>query len=254
MAGSSAVRVKLFKGRDLAVPSLFILQGPDKGHTFEVSESPVLIGRNSPDVPLMDNTISRRHAQLIRQDGSWYIDDLNSANGTYVNGVKVARPMPIKLGDQIRCGTTLIVFGGARSAGIAGKPDEALRIDAEGNLVESDIMVTAPSLEDSVILAGPETSNAVGNLRLLYELSTAIANIFDRQQLLERVMDMIFDNLPADRGFILLREDEHGDLSPAVVRYRSEEHSGEITVSHTIVDYVMSHQEGILCTLSLIHI
>ncbi len=196
----------------------------------------------------MDNTISRRHAHLVRQDGGWYIDDLNSANGTYVNGVKVARPMPIKQGDQIRCGTTLIVFGGARSAGITGQTAGALRIDAEGNLVESDIMATTPSMEDSVILAGPETSNAVGNLRLLYELSTAIANIFDRQQLLERVMDMIFDNLPADRGFILLREEEQGDLSPVVVRYRSAEHSGEITVSHTIVDYVMSHQEGILCT------
>lgn len=230
------------------MPSLHILQGADKGRTFEVEQSPSLIGRNSPDIPLTDNTVSRRHAELRKENGIWILYDLNSANGSYVNGVKVAKTMTLKLGDQIRCGTTLIVFGGVQTKGISAEPSGSLRIDAKGNLVESDIMATTPSNEDSVILAGPEISNAVGNLRLLYDLSSAISSIFDRQQLLERVMDMIFDYMPTDRGFILVREEEEDEVKPMVVRYRSPEHSGEITVSHTIVDYVMSHQEGVICT------
>jgi signal transduction histidine kinase/pSer/pThr/pTyr-binding forkhead associated (FHA) protein len=174
---------------------------------------------------------------------------LNSANGTYVNGVKVFKPLELKQGDQIRCGTTLIVFGGARKkSGISGELSSSLRIDEDGNLVESAIMATAPSMDDSVIIAGPETSNAVGNLRLLYELSTAISSIFDQQQLLEEVMDMIFDNLPADRGFIMIKQEEQEELEPAVVRYRSQDHSGEITISHTIVNHVMNHQEGVICS------
>ena len=217
-----------------ALLTLSILQGPDKGRSFDVDLDEVLIGRDAQDVPLGDNTVSRRHAVLRNADGVWMIRDLNSANGTYVNGVKVAGTMEVevKLGDQLRCGTTLLVVGGTQVRGIAGELGDSLRIDADGNIVESAIMTRVPSMDDSVIIAGPETSNAVGNLRLLYELSTAISSIFDIQQLLDRVMDMIFDNLPADRGFIMLREDESQELKPMVVRYRRKEHSGEIAISH----------------------
>ncbi len=232
----------------MVMPTLYVLKGSDKGRTFKVTKSPTLIGRTSQDLALTDNTISRRHAELVCGDnGLWGIRDLNSANGTYVNGVKLSSFLELKQGDQVRCGATLIVFGGVRSIGIAGDMG-GLRIDEDGNLVESSIMATVPSMDDSVIIAGPETTSAVGNLRLMYELSTAINSIFDRQQLLEKVMDMIFDNLPADRGFVLLRENGDEELHPVVVRYRSKEHTGEITISHTIVDHVVKQKEGVVCT------
>lgn len=229
------------------MPKLHILQGPDKGHSFDIDQPIILVGRGSPDLPLADNTISRKHAEFIREEGHWFLRDLNSANGTYVNGVKVAQKLELNQGDQVRCGTTLMVFGGEVSAGVIGA-GSSLKIDENGNLVESSIMATAPSMDDSVILAAPETSDAVSNLRLLYELSTTISTIFDRKQLLEKVMDMIFDNLPADRGFILLAEEESGELKPEIVRYRSQAQSGEITVSHTIVTHVMENQEGVICS------
>jgi len=230
------------------MPTLYLLQGADKGHSFDVTDSPAIIGRNSPDVPLTDNTVSRRHAELTRKDDDvWTIHDLNSANGTLVNGVKLSGSLELKQGDQIRCGTTLIVFGDVRSNTIQGDLG-GLHIDEDGNLVESSIMSTMPTMDDSVLLAGPDVSDAAGNLRVLYELTTAISTIFDRQQLLETVMDIIFDNLPTDRGFILLRENDQEQLSPVVVRYRSEDHSGEITVSHTIVDYAIEKKEGVICT------
>ena len=231
------------------MPSVHILQGPDKGHTFEINHSPTLLGRNSPDLPLTDNTVSRRHAQLMKKNGKWVLYDLNSANGTYVNGVKVSSTSELKQGDQIKCGSTLIVFGG-EPTGISGAPGGSLKIDENGNLMESAIMATVPSMEDSVIIAGPEASSAVENLRILYDLSIAISSIFDRHQLLERVMDIIFNNLPADRGFILLNrsEEEEEELNPEVIRYRSKEHTGKITVSHTIVNYVLDKKEGVLCS------
>ncbi len=234
------------------MPTLYLLQGSDKGHSFDINNTPVLLGRNSPDVPLTDNTVSRRHAELIRKkNGTWVIRDLNSANGTYVNGIKLSGFIELKPGDQIRCGATLIVFGNIPS-GIMGEPG-GLHIDENGNLVESSIMATVPTMDDSVIIAGPETSNAIGNLRLLYELSTAISTIFDRPQMLNKVMDIIFDNLPADRGFILLAEDnadkiDSKNLKPIVVRYRDKEQELKITVSHTIVEHAISNKEGVVCT------
>lgn len=230
------------------MPTLRILQGPDKGHTFEISQTPALIGRGSPDLPLTDNTVSRRHAQLLKKNGRWAINDLNSANGTYVNGVKISAALDLRQGDQIRCGATLIVFGDVSGTGVPGALGSSLRIDEDGKVVESSIVGTAPSLDDSVIIAAPETGSAVANLRLIYELSNAINTVFDPQQLLERVVDMIFQTLPADRGFILLRTEPQGELQPCVVRYRSPEHTGEIAVSHTIVNHVLEHKEGVICS------
>ena len=233
------------------MPTLYISQGSDKGKTFQVNESPLIVGRNSPDIPLSDNTVSRRHAELIsKADDSWVIRDLGSANGTYVNGVKLSGFMELKQGDQIRCGATLIVFGQKKSAsGITGEPG-GLQIDADGNIIESSIMATTPGLDDSVIIAGPETSSAVGNLRLLYELSTTISSIFDEEQLLDKVMDIVFDNLPADRGFILLCEKEDQPLTPVAVRFRDKEQAetDKVAVSHTIVEHAMEKREGVICT------
>ena len=85
------------------MPTLYILQGPDKGRTFDVHSVPTLVGRNSPDLPLTDNTVSRRHAELIKKDGIWVIHDLNSANGTYVNGVKVSATLELSRRFEAFC-------------------------------------------------------------------------------------------------------------------------------------------------------
>ena len=103
---------------------LVVIQGPDKGRTFEVVAPGAVIGRNSGDLPVNDNTVSRKHAEISLEGGSWVLRDLDSANGTYVNGVKVSRAMTLKHGDQVRIGGTLLVFGGREvNAGISVHPD-----------------------------------------------------------------------------------------------------------------------------------
>src|SRR3954465_4950726 len=77
---------------------LTVIQGPDKGRKFERPDpEPQLIGRSSEALPIDDNAVSRRHAELTPDDGAWYIRDLDSQNGTYLNGVKLsARPRAAK--------------------------------------------------------------------------------------------------------------------------------------------------------------
>jgi len=87
------------------VATLFVLQGPDKGRAFRaLNGGSVTIGRESEAVPLSDRTISRRHAEIRLEDEAWYIEDLKSANGTYVNGVRLSEPVRLKHGDQIKRG------------------------------------------------------------------------------------------------------------------------------------------------------
>src|SRR4029077_19476871 len=93
------------------VLTLLVLQGPDKGRRFELPARAALIGRESRALPMNDKTVSRRHAELLPNDGNWILKALGSSNGTYVNGSRVTNPYALKLGDQIRVGKTILVFG-----------------------------------------------------------------------------------------------------------------------------------------------
>ena len=90
--------------------TLIVLQGPDKGRTLRTTADDVLLGRGSPQIPLTDQTISRRHAELRVIDGAWTLVDLGSANGTYVNGVRIDKPlglrMAIRFASAARCSST----------------------------------------------------------------------------------------------------------------------------------------------------
>jgi signal transduction histidine kinase len=235
------------------VIALKVLQGPDRDVNFEVVGQSAFIGRDPEiDIALSDTKVSRQHAMLELADGSWMLHDLGSANGTYVNGRKIVQPMALKLGDQIRVGRSLLVFGGSEATSRLAAVDVGrVRVDA-GQLVDSAIMAAMPSDAEMAFLEEQLDSDASAaalgdNLRTLYRLTGAISSIFDVDQLLGRVMDLIFDVLPADRGFILLKGEQGGALEPRICRSAAgKEPPDAIPVSHTIVHHVVESGEGVI--------
>jgi signal transduction histidine kinase len=225
------------------VPSIQVIEGPDKGRSFDVSETEALIGRRNGVVPLTDSTVSRRHARVLRDNGRWLLEDLGSANGTFLNGTRLARPMAVHGGDQIRCGTTLLIFGGELSDNIQAPVD----LDAEEERLDAAVVATIPSNEDSVIIPTPEAGRqAIGNLRILYDLIAEVGSIFNVDALLGRIMDKVFDVVEADRGFILLTDDE-GRLQLKASRVAGQPADEEkLPISRTIVNEVMRKQVGVL--------
>ena len=198
------------------------MQGPDKGRRFELPDAPALIGRESRQLPLTDNTVSRRHAELFPRGGEWIIKDLGSANGSYVNGVRVDQTHVLKLGDQVRVGKTILVFGA--HAGVARVSYADVSLSGEEAGMEASIINTVQSNDDSMVLAVPEPAvAAMGNLKLLYQLGAALGSSFTVQQVLEVVMDLTFEHVKADRGMILLTDERTNELTPRVVRVRREE-------------------------------
>ncbi len=221
--------------------SIEVIQGSDKGRNFDLAEGDNILGRESSTIPLTDVTVSRHHARLMRKDGQWYLEDLGSANGTYANGVKLThKPMVVKRGDQIRCGATLLVFGG-------GIPMHAgVDVDEEGNLVDAAIVARMPSNEDSVIIPTPEAgAQAIENLRILYDLISEIGSIFHVDLLLQRTLDKVFEIITADRGYILLI-DENGQLTVKVSRLTEDGAARGIPISRTLINEVVNNQVGIL--------
>ncbi len=230
---------------------LSVIKGVDKGRRHELpDDEPQLIGRSSEALETTDQTISRRHAELTPDNGKWYIRDLQSSNGTFVNGVRVTteRRM-LRPGDQVRTGATLFIFG---EDSVKPKRDSIRMVKR----TEIDISVesTAVSNDDSMIMAVPEPGQAAEfQLRVIYELTALIGSVTHKQELLERVMDVIFEYFKADRGFILLQDDPDVFPEPVLVRHRTpvgikkkKKDTGPINVSRTIVRYVMKKGVGVL--------
>ena len=88
---------------------LIIVQGPGTGHTFTLGTDPVIIGREGPTAKFViaDPAVSRRHAQISRQDDGYVIEDLNSTNGTFINAQRVVGAVPLTPGDLIELGTAV---------------------------------------------------------------------------------------------------------------------------------------------------
>ncbi len=251
--------------------TLLVLQGPDKGRRFELPDAVALLGRDSRQIPLTDQTVSRRHAELVPTEGEWLLKDLGSVNGSYINGTRVDNRRSLKLGDQIRIGRSLLVFGAQPGVNRSSSGNVSLAGEEMG--MDSAIMHTVVSNEDSMVLAVPEPAvAAMANLKILYQLGAALGSSFDVDHVLEVVMDLVFEHVQADRGIIMLLDERTGELVPKVVRTRDEdapvtgpglrgampakpvtlakpqspEPSPKIHASRTIINYVMTHGEGVL--------
>ncbi|MCA9242471.1 MAG: FHA domain-containing protein [Phycisphaerales bacterium] len=237
------------------MPTLYVLQGPDKGRTLKTSDPVVPIGRGSEQIPLTDQTVSRRHAEMREMDGAWTLDDLGSANGTWVNGVRVTKSVRLKHGDQIRVGSTLLVYAGDETieqVSGTGIPTDLVSLDAGADRLDAAI-VSRVSNDDSVIMAAPDTALAVKAWKIMRELSLIIGGPLGIEQLLARVLDIIFEEIDAQRGMIILRDEETNELIPEVVRFASRKARAEaskttIFASRTIINDVLDKVEGVLCS------
>ena len=223
-----------------------VIQGPDKGRTFALVQGDNRVGRQSDPITLSDGTASRQHASMMRENGNWVLSDLGSANGTFLNGERLLKPTELHRGDQIRCGSTIMVFSTADTATPA-----PVDVDHDGRLVDAAIVATVPSSDDSVILPTPEAgAAAIDNLRILYDMIAEIGSYLNADQLLRRVLDKVFEIVQADRGYILLIEpdtDTHPTgLSLKASRTTGEDAKEQIPISRTIINEVISQQVGIL--------
>jgi signal transduction histidine kinase len=236
------------------VPSLFVIQGRDQGTRFRLDEAVVTIGRGASNVvQLHDTEISREHAELRREGDLVVVRDLNSSNGTFVNG-RAVKEQELASGDQLQLGRTTLLYTGVTEGRVEDLADKINIVSRQSDDDGSRIVHAMPQSEGSEIFAPPteETASpwlarARSNLQIMYRTALAVSHTLDIDQLLARIMDMIFEWVDADRGCIILKDLDTDELVPKVRRHRRGIASDErITISQTILDYVVERNEGVL--------
>jgi pSer/pThr/pTyr-binding forkhead associated (FHA) protein len=100
-------RVARVKRSRKAASYLVVTEGELAGTRLTLGDSQITIGRaNDSNLVITDDYASARHARLVPRGGQWYVEDLGSTNGTYLDRAKITAPTPVPLGVPIRIGNT----------------------------------------------------------------------------------------------------------------------------------------------------
>jgi len=239
------------------VADILVVRGPDRGKRFVLDYDLSTIGRSlRTEVRLVDTEVSRRHAQLRRDNDHFLLLDLGSSNGTFLNGKRVEQSN-LRSRDRIQIGQTVMVFrdeDGAVATSpelaeqVAIQPAEDVTADDASRIVKAvDHEQAARLLQSPDSVESPWLKTALANLAVLYQTTHAISHIFEIDSLLDKILDLIFSVIEADRGCIMLLDEESEEMVPRATRFRNGRREGEqISVSHTIVSYVAEQREGVL--------
>ena len=216
------------------MPSLHILKGANSGSTIPLDRDRFVIGRN-PEcgvvIPL--TSVSREHAQILRQAGRCYIEDLQSRNGTFVNNVKVEARTLLRTNDRIRICDFLAVF-------VDGPETQEDDLGAESN---STTVEATLSHSSGLSL---ETQPAE-KLRGLLEITTNLSSTLDIDALLPKIVDSLFQLFKqADRGFFILFDEASNRLMPKVVKTRRVQDEANARFSRSIVKQCLETKQAFL--------
>ncbi len=233
------------------MPSLFVIQGRNRGTRFDIhaNQGAISIGREAGNaVQVDDNEVSRRHAE-IRQVGQAYVlGDLKSSNGTFLNDARIERS-ELASGDRIRLGRTVLIYA---KDGDDPEMFAAVDIVPTTDAGDGSRIVRTIREDDSIVLAAPEESQnrwlakARSNLQVMYRTSLAVSHTLDIDELLGRILQLVFEWVEADRGCIMLLDPESRELRTKARRDRKAGDAATMQISRTILDYVLDHHEGVL--------
>jgi sigma-B regulation protein RsbU (phosphoserine phosphatase) len=234
------------------MPRLFVY--PKKGDSFwyTLKREKILIGRSEDnDLALPDPFSSGHHAAIAPADSGFCVRDNGSKNGTFLNGKKVQGEIELKRGDEILIGSTRIIYDKELSSNV--EVTEVVPLSRNINTViplkdilkKQDIDTTIQSLStpaDFIKIKSDYKSMAVLN-----EVSKALVLHQPLPELLERVMDLISEYLPMDRGVLMLKEGNPPQMIAKVPRINNKNLLRQkILVSQSIITMVLDNHSSVL--------
>ena len=233
--------------------------GPAAGRRYDLKDPKYVMGRHPDcDIVIEVGAVSRNHCQLVRDGNAYFLEDLGSRNGTFLNDEpsKIDGRRLLRHGDQVRvCEVTFtyaieappqpVMAGNMLGGMIDGAGLGTLLVDdatqSGGGTIMSKLDVTSTSRGSLNISASPEVK-----LAALVEITQSLGRALVLDDVLPNLLKALFKIfVQADRGFIVL-ESPDGQLLPRWVRMRREDASDSLRISKTIIRHVMESREAIL--------
>jgi len=215
-----------------------VFEDSDVTHRVPVRNG-LTIGRSSDnDVVLRDFSVSRHHAKIVEEDGKFRIVDLESTNGVRVNESFV-ESAGLGGGDRLGIGSFELSV-------------ESTDTEASGLSSATYLRPLSEFNQDYGLEGRPqEISKEIGARERVFEILAQVAKVLiqveELDPVLEKVMDLVFDQLLVDRGFIVLFDNEgNPQLELNRVRDAGTGDDTEVPISRTILDMVSRQQVAIL--------
>ena len=238
---------------------LVLLDGNLRTELFAVPRrGQTTIGRERGNgIRLADFSVSRRHAQIEREDADYVLLDLDSTNRSFVNGEPV-RCRILHHGDRLRFGNLVCIFE-------LSDEDQVLPLTTETSLIPDVLPLLAAEVtgDHTVELDGSDVladirrlqkertdgllSQAEEKLLALYRINSAITTVDDLQALLGSILEIVLTIIEADRGVFLLRNPKSEMLEIPVVKTSSKQFE-RLSLSSTLIDKVMKRRKAVLIT------
>jgi Nif-specific regulatory protein len=232
-------------------PRLVAIAGPLKGQSILLVDAEVILGRDpATAVYLNDPLVSRKHCAIRNGNGSFQLCDLDSLNGTIVNGTPTHDKV-LEHNDRIKIGESqfLFQFEGAEA-------DSVPMTDSfEGQLITTTTVNL--SIQDSIgdgMFLSPEkpthepaeTARLARDLSALLKVSSAISGIKNPEELQARVVEMIFEVMPVERSAVLLLGNNSQDFISGTYRERGSAVNQPFRISRTIARQVLRDGVAVL--------
>ncbi|MCS7156675.1 MAG: SpoIIE family protein phosphatase [Blastocatellia bacterium] len=229
--------------------------------TFEVTKRRIAIGRSAHnDLCLEDPFASRVHAELRCEGQTYWLTDLGSANGTYVNGVRIRETVPIAPGDRLQIGETILeVLSGvdvpSRVTSLAGESAREIVARPEMAISSGERPPLAPevhSVMDSIRAVSahlaPEVEQSRKLLAVVSQVGVALLSSLSLEEVLKQIVGLVLEAVPAERAFLLL-QNAQGELVCKVACYRGQEPSEVervVRISRSITEEVVGRGRSVL--------
>jgi len=257
------------------MPLLRIIDSFGQEKHYSLTQKTVSIGRDKEnDLVFPDKAVSRYHAKLTKHKKGYLLIDLDSINGTFVNDESV-KSWDLKNSDRIKIGSNVLIFieekdtetslrkkpsaekewakdWAERTISIAACDTSQLHLQAlsmAGHKIgekKHPVQAERPRKETTTESAALERANKT--LFVLYEVSRKLNSMGSFEDILTEMMDLIFQVIDADYGFLVLTDLDNEDFDPLIVKHREKSKKGkkEIKASRTIIDRVVKDKVALL--------
>ncbi|HLF94502.1 MAG TPA: HD domain-containing phosphohydrolase [Planctomycetota bacterium] len=224
-----------------------IRTGPNKGKQFEIKDAPLTIGREDNQIiQILDQGVSRSHAEIFHLGEMCFVRDLGSTNGTFVNDVKVTEES-LKAGDELLIGTTILAFVDDAPGKAGGSGGDVEFEEGQGKFETTtvELKVDPPVTKQHERVIGKEIQSR--NLTLISQVGRILRGEPDLQRALERTLEILCAAISANQCYFFVVDPPTGKLIPRAV-LESEDSGAEKKVSRTIVNRVRESFMPLLTT------